>query len=119
MLYLKIFFKSLIFCMSSILLLLAIYTLLGYFEIVSSSIFLILILIISLLISSFYLGSCAKEKGYLEGLKFGSIFSLITLIISLFTKPNIDISMPIYYLIIYITCILGSIIGINYKKTEN
>jgi len=74
---------------------------------------------ISMLVGGIYIGLRSKEKGYIEGLKIGliSIFILMILSIILY-KNNINSKNIIYYLILLSSSILGSMIGINKKKTD-
>lgn len=74
---------------------------------------------ISMLVGGIYIGLKSKEKGYIEGLKIGliSIFILMILSIILY-KTNINSKNIIYYLILLSSSILGSMIGINKKKTD-
>lgn len=74
---------------------------------------------ISMLVGGIYIGLRSKEKGYIEGLKIGliSIFILMILSIILY-KTNINSKNIIYYLILLSSSILGSMIGINKKKTD-
>ena len=75
----------------------------------------IFIPIISIFINSFILGRKTLNKGYLEGFKLSLIFISIFLVSSLITK-SFSFKLILYYLIIIITSILGSMIGINTKK---
>ena len=57
---------------------------------------------------------------YLEGVKIAIVSIVILFLLSyagLGNKPNL--SLLIYYLIIFISCIFGSIVGINKSKKEN
>ena len=74
---------------------------------------------ISMLVGGIYIGLRSKEKGYVEGIKIGliSIFILMILSIILY-KTNINSKNIIYYLILLSSSILGSMIGINKKKTD-
>ena len=74
---------------------------------------------LSMLVGGIYIGLKSKEKGYIEGLKIGllSIFILMILSIIIY-KTNINYKNIIYYLILLSSSILGSMIGINKKKTD-
>ena len=74
--------------------------------------------IISIFISGIYIGKFAKEKGYLEGIKLGLIYTILTLILALLDYNNIKWTIIIYYLILILVSMLGSMIGINRKKTN-
>ena len=72
--------------------------------------------IISIFISSIILGKVTKEKAYLEGLKFSTIYLIIISILKLILKLPFNYKTIIMYLVIIITSIIGLIIGINTKK---
>ncbi|MBR3161481.1 MAG: TIGR04086 family membrane protein [Bacilli bacterium] len=93
-------------------------TILNYFNILNNNIINILNFILPLIliiINSYLLGKKTNKKGYLEGLKFGTIISSIFLSITLITN-NYNIKVFIYYIIIIISSILSSTMGINKKK---
>ena len=94
-------------------------TLLYYYDIISNysfSFLLLLSILLCLLYNSFLLGKTSTKKGYIEGLKIGLLFTISFLIITLITS-HFNLKLLLYYFIIIITSILGSIIGINKKKT--
>lgn len=71
-------------------------------------------IILCLFINSFILGKKTSNKGFLEGLKLGIIFSLTYLLISLFIfKTNVEIKNIIFYILLIIIPMFGSMIGIN------
>ena len=115
--YLKAFIFELILLISFSL----ITTILYYFNITSNSInniLNILIFIIIFILSGIYIGKHSTKKFYLEGLKIAGIniilFILLTIIFKLgFTYKNI-----IYYLIIIIITVFGSILGSLLKKRK-
>lgn len=101
-----------------ILVLLFLITAIYYFNIITTktfSILKLLIILISTFITTFFLGTKTKNKGYIEGLKQGILLIIIFLIPTLITS-NFNLKVLIYYLIILITSSLGSMIGINIKK---
>ena len=90
-----------------------------YFDIFNNTLYKILLIIFNSLIigfSSYILGKNTNEKGYIEGLKFGLIIALIMFLLSLIFFRNIELGMIIYYIIIIIVSVIGSMIGINKKK---
>ena len=95
-------------------------TILNYFNMLSNSIISIIKLILPILgmfISSYRLGKTSEKKGYLEGLKFGGIVILIfSLLVILLDK--FELKSLIYYLILILTSIMSSTVGINRKKTN-
>ena len=89
-----------------------------YFDLVNSNVYKILISITIILVttmSSFLLGKSTKEKAYIKGIKFGLITISIMLILSIILK-NISYHSTIYYPLILLSTIIGSSIGINTKK---
>lgn len=91
---------------------------LNYFDLLNKGMYkavLVLFLVISIFVGSYNLGNNSKEKGYLNGIYFGIIISILFIILSLLFKENISISSFIYYLIIVITSSIGGTIGINKK----
>jgi len=120
--YLKKLGFSFLYIIGSMLVSTFIITLLSYFNIISDkiiSIFIILIPTISLFIGGFYMGKNSNSKGYLEGLKLGSVFSIFLLIFNFLAFDNsFKLKYLLFYLIIIISCILGSMIGINKRKKQ-
>lgn len=110
---------SLLYTFISIVFLTFIVTLLNYFNLFNMkvlAVFKLLIPIVSVFIGSFILGRSICRKGYLEGIKYGFLISLIFLLLSLIFKIKIDFSNLLYYLILIASSIFGSIIGINTNK---
>ena len=120
MIYLKKLGLSFIYIIGTILVLTFITTILSYFNILNdkiTSIVKIIIPIISMLIGGFYIGKNSFKKGFLEGLKLGGIFSCILIIFNYLAFNNsFKLKYLLFYLILIITSILGSMIGINKKK---
>ena len=114
------YIKSLGLFLLSLLVLNIIISIFSYLEIFNlniSKILMIISLITSSLLSGIYLGLRTNQKGYIEGLKLSLIvliiFTFFNLILRNFNKYTI-----IYYLIITILIVLGSMIGINKKKSK-
>ena len=111
--YLKYFSILLI----SIIIPIFILTIFNYFEIINNTnILKLIITLISILINSFYLGKNSKSKGYIEGLKFGIIFIIFITLFNLILVNEFSLKIIIYYLLILITSMVGSTIGINKKN---
>lgn len=81
------------------------------------SLFTTIIMILIFFILGIKKGKTSNSKGWLCGLKNGFILSLTLLLVSLifFTK-NINFATLIYYTILILANVFGSIIGINKKK---
>lgn len=114
------YLKSIGISLISIIILNIFTTLLQYFNIFPniSNFFKILIIIISIFIGSFILGKNSLKKGYIEGLKFGIIIIILFSLINLILFKNFQFKNIIYYLIIIVSSIFGSMIGIQ-KKSSN
>ena len=120
MLYIQKYGKRLLWTTISLLISLIFINTLYFFNFISTNTYKILeiiILLINIFISSYILGKSTPKKGFLEGIKFSLIIISIFIIITLLIKEPLKLKLLIYYLIILITSILGSTIGIN-KKNE-
>lgn len=117
--YLKKIINSFKYTLIIFLLLLIIITTLSYFYIISlntTNILLLINTVISVLVGSFILGKNSKQKGYLEGIKYGLILISLFFTLNLIFYKNINISITISYLIILLSSTLGSMFGITKKK---
>lgn len=113
--------KTILFNILELIILLFLITLLYYFNIINDKTYQVLKLIIllsSIFINSFILGTKSKTKGYLEGIKYGVLIISIILIITLITY-KLQTKLLIYYPLILITSTLGSMIGITKKNRSN
>lgn len=111
--YLKcyLYFILIFFCLSLIL------SIMNYLFNNELYIFKVLIPVFSFLVSSFVLGLNSKRKAYLEGIKFSSVYVILSLIISfIIIKNSFSVTIVIYYISLIISCVIGSMIGINFKK---
>lgn len=114
------YLKALLYIIVPILVLNTLLTLFYYFNLIGTSTmnYLKLFMVaISMLIGGIYIGSQASKKGWLEGLKVGFEVILILFIVSyLAFDKGMDIKSLIYYVILLISSMLGSMIGINKRK---
>lgn len=110
--YFKNLFLNVLYTLLCFVVLTLLITSLNYFNYNYLNIGKIIVPIISLIFGGFLMGKKVKKNGYLEGLKISLIIVFIFIIISLvlgkFTFKNL-----IYYLILIIAGICGSILGIN------
>ena len=93
-------------------------TILNYFNLVPSkvlSILKLLLPILSIFIISYKLGKQSEKNGYLEGLKVGGLIVLLFFILVLLLDKFMVKSL-LYYLILILSAIMGSMIGINKRK---
>ena len=123
--YLKKLGMSFIYIIGTLLILTLITTTFSYFNIFNdkvTSIIKIIIPIISMFIGGFYIGKNSNKKGFLEGLKLGLklglIFSLFLIIFNYLALFNsFEFKHLLFYIILIISSIFGSMIGIM-KKNE-
>lgn len=93
-------------------------TLLNYFNLIPNKILSILKLLlplISIFIISYKLGKQSKKNGYLEGLKIGFIIVILFIILVLLLDKFM-LKSCVYYLILILSSIMGSMVGINKRK---
>ena len=113
---LKIYLKNYLYLIISILSLTIIFTLINYFIPIKTDLIKSFIPTISILISTIILGKSVTKKAYLEGIKFTSIYILLSIILFLIFKNPFKIKIIIFYIIELSIGIIGSMIGINTRK---
>lgn len=120
---LKNIFISNCFIILSIIVFTLLFSTLNYYNLMKDGLFniiKILIPIFSIFVFSFKLGKKSSKKGWLEGIKCGSIIILFLIIISLiFFNNDLSIKSIFYYLILLSSSIVAAMIGINFKKVDN
>lgn len=121
--YLKKLAFSFIYIIATLLILTFITTILSYFNIINdkiTSIIKIIIPISSLFIGGFYIGKNSLKKGFIEGLKLSLIFSILLIIFNyLAFDYSFKLKYILFYLILCVSSVFGSMIGINKKKRPN
>ena len=120
--YLKKIGKCLLYTFSTILIGILIITILNYvnlFSINLVSISKIFILVLAIFIGSFILGIKSERKGYLEGIKYGIIISMILAILNLIIYHDFELKDLILYIIIITCSCLGSMVGMSKHKDES
>lgn len=89
---------------------------------INSGITTIIMLICNLLIFfflSYFNAYKQKKKGFLEGIILGILFIIFMVMIKVILfDSGIGISTIIYYLILFITSILGGMMGVNKKSDK-
>ena len=116
------YLKTILFELIILISLTLVSTILYYFNIINSSfnnIFKIITFIITFLISGIYIGRKSNKKYYIEGLKISVINVIVFLLLSIIFRNNFNIKQVIYYIILILITVLGSIIGGNIKKNKN
>ena len=75
--------------------------------------------LIALFIGGFSIGRKSKKKGWLEGLKLSGII-LVILILFQYLGLHIHFSVKtiLFYILIIVSCIFGSMLGINKKASK-
>lgn len=122
--FLKNIGTSFIWILAILFSLTIILTIMSYFDVFGekiTTIFKILIPIISLFIGGIQIGKKSIKKGWLEGLKLSLIFIIILLIFNyLGLNKNFEAKNILFYIILIISTMFGSMIGINKnKETSN
>lgn len=115
------YIKAIFLNVLELFLLLFLITILYYFNIINEKTFEVLkliILLFSIFINSFILGKNTKKKSFIEGIIYGSILITILLIITIILS-KIQIKLLIFYPLILITSILGSMMGSIKKNRSN
>ena len=70
-------------------------------------------------LGGFYLGKAATKKGWLEGIKLGSAMVLLLILFNyLALRHAFKIDYILYIIILVVSSILGSMLGINFKKEK-
>ena len=97
-------------------------SILNYFNLINQNIINITKLIIPIIIFFIFgikIGKISKNKGYLEGIKYSTIFLIFFLIITfIFYRKEINFNLIILYSSIIISTMIGAIIGIQEKKQK-
>ena len=115
---LKNYLKSYLYLFTSIIILTLILSIINYFFTMPTKVIKLLIPIISILISSIILGKNTKSKAYLEGIKFTSIYIILSIIISIITKNTFNFKLILCYILLLLSGVVGSMIGINLSKNS-
>lgn len=120
------YLKNIIFSLGIVISVLFVFsfiiTILSYFNILNdkvTSVFKMLIPIISVLISGIFMGINSTKKGWLEGLKLGILICILLFLFNLLGLNKFKINQLLFYGILIFTSIVGSIIGISKKNISN
>jgi len=117
--YFKKILKSFLFAAGSIIILTFLFTVLNYFDIINGkvmSIAKVIIPLFSLALGGFIMSKNANKNGWLEGAKIGLIIILLIAIGNLIFNQGINTKDFIFYALLLISAIFGSMFGINMKK---
>lgn len=117
--YLK-YLKVLVYILVPLLIFNTILSICYYFSIIGSGTVNYLKLFsvgVSMLIGGIYIGGKTSKKGWLEGLKIGlEVIILLFIIGYLAFNQGLGLKNIIYYMILLVSSVLGSMIGINKRK---
>lgn len=119
MTYLKKYGLRILYTFIIIIISLSIATALYYFNIINNVTYKVLkitLVLLSIFINALILGKNTQQKGYLEGLKLSLIIIPLFFALTIITKQPLKLRLLLYYLIILIASIFGSMIGISKKK---
>ena len=111
--------KSMVYTLGIILISTIIITIFNYFNLLSGiplKVVRLLVPLIGIFIGSFKIGKVSSKKGYIEGIKYGSIWIILLLIINLITK-NFTITSIIYYVLLLFISAFAGVLGINRKRS--
>ena len=121
MTYLKKLVRALLFVLVISTLLTFIITIFSYFNIFSDNLTKVLKLmtpIIGVFSGGIVIGRRSNKKGFVEGIKLALIIDIILIIISLISG-SLNVESILFYLILLISTIFGSMIGIQKKVKTN
>ena len=110
------YLKTLIIPTTTFLILPLIISIFNLFSIGINKLILIMISSIIMIISGFMIGKKSLKKGFISGLILGLMFIIILILMGFIFKTKFDFGRFIYYIILIMSSMLGSIIGINKKK---
>lgn len=114
------YLKGLLYIFITLLIFSLILSTLNYFDILGKNVinFLqIFTIILSMFIGGFHVGKNSSNKGYLQGLKIGGIaLAILFLLNYLGFGKSFSVEIILFYLIVLISSITGSVIGINKNK---
>lgn len=119
---LKVYLKDILYVFLTIIIGIFIFTFFNYFDIFSDKITNILkmiLVVITFIFSGFYLSKRSKGRGFLEGIKIGSILSIFLLLVTLLgLNSSFEWRNLIYYLILIISAMTGGIIAKQGKQKK-
>ena len=117
------YLKALLYMLISIVVFSFLLSTLNYFDIIGNgimSVFQIMTMIVSMFVGGFYIGKNSSSKGYLQGLKIGGIaFAILFLLNFWFFGNGFSLEKLLFYLIVMVSSVIGSVVGINKNKQNN
>lgn len=120
---LKIYLKDIMYVFLTIILGLFLLTFFNYFNIISDKVMSVLKMILTIgtfVFGGFYLSRKSNKRGFLEGIKIGSIITVFILLVTLLgLNSSFEWRNLIYYLILIISSMTGGIIAKQGKSSIN
>lgn len=121
------YLKNIVICLGLVLAIMFVFTffitVLNYFNIMNESIttvFKMIIPILSLFVSGIVMGKNSTKKGWLEGLKLGVLICILLFLFNILgLRNNFKINNILFYIILTFSSIIGSMIGISKKNLNN
>ena len=121
------YLKNLVICFGLVIGIIFVFTflvtLLSYFNIMNDSVttvFKMIIPILSMLASGIVMGRNSSQKGWLEGLKLGLMVCVLLMLFNMLGLGNgFKIGNVLFYTILTFSSIVGSMIGISRKVSNN
>lgn len=118
----KTYLKAIGYFVLIIIVLATILTIFNYYDIITNKLFKVIKVLIpafALFIGGYKVGKNANKRGYIEGIKLSLIIILILFMFSyLGFNASFNISLILYYIILIISSMLGAMLGINKKITN-
>ena len=116
----KNYLKNVEYTLLVILITTIVITILNYFNIVKGNllnIISIIVILLAVFVGGFLTGRKANKKGYLEGIKFGTIIIVIILLLNLFIfKNKFTLTNILYYPSLLFCSTIGSMLGIQRRS---
>ncbi len=116
----KKYIISLGYTLGIILVFTIILTILNYFDLLGVKVINILKLIIPIIatiVGAYHVGNNSDRKGYQTGIKYGILLSIISFIFILIFS-SINLLSFVYIIILILSSMIGSILGINKKLAK-
>ena len=116
----KKYIISLGYTLGIILIFTIILTILNYFDLLGVKVINILKLIIPIIatiVGAYHVGNNSDRKGYQTGIKYGILLSIISFIFILIFS-SINLLSFVYIIILILSSMIGSILGINRKLAK-
>ena len=102
--YLKTFIRMTI----EVIVVTLVLSLLSYFNILSDKIYKLLFMVLILYFNGIRVGNTSNKYSFLEGIKIGGVAVITFILLNMIFEHEFNINLLIYYLIIFLLPVLGS-----------